>query len=59
MSSKIVSLNQVRKKRDRTERKAQADANAVKFGRTKAARLLEAARNEAARKRLDQARFEE
>ena len=59
MSAKVTSLNQARKKRDRAEAKAEADANAVKHGRTKAQRLLEAAREEQARKRLDQSKFEE
>lgn len=54
-----ISLNQVRKDRARADDKARADANAVKFGRTKAQRLLEAAQAEQARKRLDQAKFDE
>ena len=54
-----INLNHVRKERDRAEKKAQADANAVKFGRTKAERLLDAARAEHAKRRLDQAKFEE
>ncbi len=48
-----VNLNRIRKERIRTEEKARADANAVKFGRSKAQRLLEAARDARARKRLD------
>ncbi len=44
-----LNLNKARKERARGRRKAQADANALKFGRTKAERLLEAARNEQAR----------
>ena len=59
MSSKVISINKVRKKRDRADAKAEADANAIKHGRTKAQRLLEAAREEQARKRLDQSKFEE
>ena len=54
-----VSLNKARKARDRAEEKAQADANALKHGRTKAERLLEAAQAEKARRALDQAKFEE
>ena len=54
-----ISLNQIRKDRARADDKARADANAVKFGRTKAQRLLEAAQAEQARKRLDQAKFDE
>ncbi len=33
--TKIVNLNKARKSRTRDERKAQADVNSVKFGRTK------------------------
>lgn len=54
-----INLNKVRKIRDRAAEKAQADANAVKFGRSKAERLLEAARADKARSALDQAKFEE
>jgi len=56
---KPVNLNQLRKTRDRAADKARADANAVRFGRTKAQRLLEATQAEQSRKRLDQARFED
>ena len=55
----IVNLNKVRKDRDRTARKAQADANAAKHGRTKAERLAEAAREAKARVRLGQMKFED
>lgn len=54
-----INLNQARKDRTRADEKARADANAVKFGRTKAQRLLQAAQAEQARKRLDQAKFDE
>ena len=54
-----VNLNRARKERDRAADKAQADANAARFGRTKAQRLLEAAQAEQARSRLDQAKFDE
>lgn len=54
-----INLNHVRKARDRAAEKSQADANAVKFGRTKAERLLDAARADRARRALDQSRFEE
>lgn len=57
--SKIVNLRQARKDRDRSEKKAQADANAVRFGRTKAQRLLEAAKAEQARRHLDQLKFDD
>ncbi len=54
-----INLNQARKDRARADDKARADANAVKFGRTKAQRLLEAAQAEQARRRLDQTKFDE
>lgn len=54
----VVNLNHVRKVRDRAAEKAQADANVVKHGRTKAERMLEAAQAEKARAALDQAKFE-
>ena len=57
--SRPVNLNQARKARTRAEEKRLADENAVRFGRTKAERLLEAARNEQARSRLDQLKFED
>lgn len=56
---KIVNLNKARKDRARSEDKARADANAAKHGRTKAQRLLEAARADKARRTLDQAKFED
>ena len=56
---KPINLNQIRKDRVRTTDKAQADVNAVKFGRTKAQRLLEAVQAEQARNRLDQTKFDE
>ena len=57
--SKPVNLNQARKDRDRAKKKQQADENAVKFGRTKAQRLLEAAREDQMRARLDALKFED
>ena len=57
--SQPVNLNKARKARDRAAEKAQADANALRHGRTKAERLLEAAQAEKARRALDQAKFEE
>lgn len=54
-----INLNHMRKDRSRAEDKARADANAVKFGRTKAQRLLEAAQSEQGRRRLDQTKFDE
>ena len=54
-----INLNKVRKARDRATDKAEADANAVKHGRSKAERMLDAARADKARTALDQAKFEE
>ena len=54
-----INLNQARKDRTRADDKARADANAAKHGRTKALRLLEAAQAEQAKRRLDQAKFDE
>lgn len=59
MTTPPINLNRARKDRDRAAEKAQADANAARFGRTKAQRLLEAAQAEQARRRLDQAMFDE
>ena len=56
---KILNLTKARKLRDLAADKAQADANALRFGRTKAERLREAALNAQAKARLDQTRFEE
>lgn len=54
-----VNLNHARKVRDRAAEKAQADANALKHGRTKAERLREALDEERARRALDAHKFEE
>lgn len=56
---KPVNLNKARKARARAEDKARADANAVRHGRTKAQRLLEAARAETAKARLDRHKFDD
>ncbi|MGR3498247.1 MAG: DUF4169 family protein [Limimaricola soesokkakensis] len=50
---KPVNLNQFRKQKARAEKKARADANAAKFGRSKAEKTRDAAEAEAAAKRLD------
>ena len=48
--SKVVNLNRFRKEKSRADKRAQADANAAKFGRTKADRqLTEAQRDKDAR----------
>jgi hypothetical protein len=54
-----INLNKVRKVRDRAAKKAEADVNAVKFGRSKAERMLDAARADKARTALDQGKFDE
>jgi|TARA_R110000787_G_scaffold3394_3_gene13245 hypothetical protein len=54
-----INLNKVRKVRDRAAEKAEADVNAVKFGRSKAERMLDAARADKARTALDQGKFDE
>jgi hypothetical protein len=53
MSGKPVNLNRVRKEKDRAEKRARADANAVKFGRTKARKASDAAAAGKAASRLD------
>ena len=51
--AEIINLRAVRKAKDRLDARAQADANAVKFGRRKADKALEAARLEKAARDLD------
>ncbi len=50
---KVVSLNKARKAKARADKKARADANAAKFGRTKAEKDAERARAEKAARDLD------
>lgn len=57
--SNVTNLNRFRKDRDLKARKTEADQNARKHGRTKAERLAEAAREDLARKRLDQLKFDD
>jgi hypothetical protein len=59
MSEGPVNLNRYRKEKAKAEDKARADANAVKHGRTKAERLLEAAKAEKARAMLDRHKIED
>lgn len=56
---KPINLNHSRKAKARAYDKARADENSVKYGRTKAQRLLDAAQNEQAKKRLAQLKFED
>jgi len=48
-----VNLNRFRKQKARAERQARAEENAVKYGRTKAQKDLEAAQEQAQARRLD------
>ena len=59
MSEMPVNLNKARKARDRAAEKAQADANAVKHGRTKAQRVAEAAAEARMARALDAHRFDD
>ena len=59
MTDQPVNLNRFRKAKERTEAKAQADANSVKFGRTKAQRIFEAVQTERARAMLDRHKVED
>ncbi len=54
-----VNLNRARKEKARAERKARADENAARFGRTKAERMLDEARARKAARELDGAKREE
>jgi len=56
--AQIINLNRARKKKAREAASAQADANRLKFGRTKEQRALEAAQAKEAQRRLDQLRRE-
>lgn len=51
--AEIVNLRQAKKSRARAKARAEGDANAAKFGRTKGERDLDAARAEKARAHLD------
>lgn len=51
--AEIVNLTRARKEKARRAARARGDANAAKFGRTKAERTLEAARAAQARALLD------
>ncbi len=51
--SKIINLRQVRKERARVDKRTAADENAARFGRTRALKLLEKARNAQAEGHLD------
>ena len=51
--SKVVNLRDARKTREREAKRAQGDANAAKFGLTKAERQRQKAEAEKARRDLD------
>lgn len=51
--AEIVNLKALRKQAERAKKRVQADANAAKFGRTKAERLREKVEAEQTRQRLD------
>ncbi|GIT91896.1 hypothetical protein JANAI62_23530 [Jannaschia pagri] len=53
MTGKIINLNRARKNRARATAKAQADANTVRFGRTKAEKDRQATEAETAERHLD------
>ena len=57
--SDIVNLNRFRKAQNRVKKRAQADENAVKFGRSKSERELDEARADKAREVLRQHRLDE
>ncbi len=56
---KPVNLNRFRKDKARAEDRARADENAAKFGRSKADKALERARDEKAQRDLDGHRRDE
>jgi hypothetical protein len=55
----VVNLNKFRKAKARVEKRAQADENAVKFGRSKAEKSLDQAWVEKAARDLDGKRRED
>lgn len=57
--AEVINLRTARKARARTAARAEADANAVRFGRSKALKALEKARADKDRAALDAHRREE
>jgi len=49
----VINLNQARKARERQEKGRQADANRLRYGRSKAEKLRETAEAEKSRRELD------
>lgn len=58
MARDVINLGRIRKQRARDEKRRTADANAARFGRTKAERAAEAARQRAEAAHLDAHRRE-
>jgi hypothetical protein len=56
VAGRVVSLSRARKDKARAEKRQQADANAARFGRTKAEKARDAAEAARASDRLDQHR---
>jgi hypothetical protein len=54
----VVNLRQFRKTKARAEKQKSAEQNRITFGRTKAEKELTRARNEKAKKMLDQGRLD-
>ncbi|MBO9588094.1 DUF4169 family protein [Devosia sp.] len=57
--AEIISLSKVRKAKARTEKEAAAEANRLKFGRTKGEKLKDAAEKSSAEKHLDGHKLED
>lgn len=53
MTGEIINLKRARKAKSRVAKEAEADANRAKFGRTKAERELNSAKDELAARRLE------
>ncbi len=56
--ARLTNLNRFRKQKARAEKRARADANAARYGRSKAEKALEEARAEKAARLLDAHRRE-
>ncbi|KUP91351.1 DUF4169 family protein [Tritonibacter horizontis] len=57
--SDVVNLNRFRKQKARTEQKARANENAVKFGRSKAVKALDQTEATMQHKHLDRHRIDD
>lgn len=56
--SKVINLSRIRKDKARADKRARGDANAAKFGRTKAERELTKAETDKAARHLDAHRLD-